>query len=108
MATTTWSPIATAKQLEHVHERSTFDAKQTYDLKAPTTRYEMAKDVSAFASSQGGTILVGAIDHGGQIRKIVDVPNAHDIAKAFTAAVRVHCTPIPKFARRDWSVTTNA
>lgn len=38
-----------------------FDAKgrTPYDLDSPADRYELAKDVSSFANSEGGTILIG-------------------------------------------------
>jgi hypothetical protein len=44
-----------------LHEDPWFEAKQqnTYDLDAPTGRYELAKDACAFANAEGGFIVIG-------------------------------------------------
>lgn len=46
-----------------IEEDAWLEAKQktAYDLGTPTGRYELAKDVCAFANSEGGFLLVGLI-----------------------------------------------
>jgi len=48
-------------QLIGREEDAWFEAKQRspYDLTPPTGRYELAKDVSAFANADGGLLVVG-------------------------------------------------
>lgn len=46
-----------ATALVAAHERSVLDFKRTYDFGEPSTVYELAKDVAAFANHLGGTIL---------------------------------------------------
>jgi len=44
----------------HLKENLYFDAKrEQYDAASPSSRYEIAKDVSAFANSEGGYIVIG-------------------------------------------------
>jgi hypothetical protein len=56
----------------------------------------MAKDVAAFASAHGGTLLVGA--YGGtrlEHYKSVTADEAKEIAEGFDRAVRDRCAPAP-------------
>ena len=82
------------------YERATLDLKRTYlDKGTRPPRFEMAKDVAAFANAIGGTILVG-IQEGhpsGTVARYAplsdDEATAH--TKAIQEAVDHRCRPRP-------------
>ena len=90
------------------YETTMFDMKgwirKTLGI-APNARFdafEMAKDVAAFASAMGGTVLVGAMEN--QVTHLLTgyapIPetDAHDIKAAFEIAVKNRCKPVPVFS----------
>ncbi len=92
----TWSPITTPKQLPNVG-----DAEQTWlDFKvrvATANRYELAKDVAAFANASGGTLVVGAADASDRLSayRPLTKDEARETAKAYEEATRDRVTPLP-------------
>lgn len=60
--------------LERTTEGADLDFKSTFDVNAPGDWLEIIKDISAFANSGGGTLLIGVNDDG--------MPSGADVAGA--------------------------
>jgi Putative DNA-binding domain len=93
-----WEPITPANAADKLagsHEHGLLDFKLTYDLTDKTKRYEIAKDVSAFANHFGGSIVVGAKEQRGRIAFFQDVANAGDLVKEIGTAIKLACLPVP-------------
>lgn len=62
-------------------------------------RFEMAKDMAAFANSTGGTILVGAVESKstGNLESYRPMPEAeaNELSKSFSEAAIQRCHPTP-------------
>src|SRR5260221_8145127 len=58
---------------------------------------EMAKDVAAFANTEGGVVLVGAEEKERALVAYTPVlrDEAHAIVDSYLRAIRVHCSPSP-------------
>jgi len=99
-----WSPVESAAHLVGKHETLTFDWKATYDFADPTTAFEVAKDVAAFASAVGGTILIGAHEGGGPRRGMVgafaSVTAPGELVTRVTQSVNQNTRPLPIFEPR--------
>jgi hypothetical protein len=93
-----WEPITTAEQLVNAHERSTFDAKETYDLNKPGVKFEIAKDVAAFASVSGGSLVIGAVENKGHLVKLPGIPDVPIMIRAVSDAVSQFCHPNPYYS----------
>lgn len=92
-----WKPILTSMDLHGQHERATFDAKKAYNEHDDDTRkLEMAKDVAAFASAMGGTLLVGAVEKDGVIQAFSHV-DAKRLQETLSKALQALCVPIPSY-----------
>jgi len=81
------------------HEKAILDFKEEYDLADLTkndTRFEIAKDMAAFANHIGGTILVGAIENRatGRVGAFKNVNAPPYLVKAIDRA-GVFCLPHP-------------
>jgi Putative DNA-binding domain len=72
-----------------------------WDLKRTPSqdKFELAKDVAAFANHFGGTILIGAQEQRGHVQSYYPLSLAEIDAteKDITAAVRARCSPVPTF-----------
>lgn len=81
-------------------ERNRLDCKARYD-DGDKRRFEMAKDVAAFANANGGTLLIGSVESGGILAKHVGLTTAdatqtrRDIEEAVRDLVRP--TPVIDF-----------
>jgi hypothetical protein len=93
--------VTSAADLVDKHETSTFDWKQTYDIAAPGAHFEIAKDVAAFASAMGGTIIVGAVEGKGARKgysaNLMTVIDTGTLITEISNAVRRRCRPLPVF-----------
>lgn len=76
-------------------EELSLDAKATYD---PAKKFEMGKDVAAFANASGGALLIGAYEDSAKLiqYKPLSSADAINIRQAFEEAIRDRCTPIPR------------
>src|SRR5262245_57289339 len=76
-------------------EEFSLDAKVTYD---PAKKFEMGKDVAAFANASGGALLIGAYEDSAKLihYRPLSSADAINIRQAFEEAVRDRCTPIPR------------
>ncbi len=96
-----WKPIELATELERAHETTTFDVKSAYDFALQETGFDVAKDVAAFASAMGGTILVGAHEaivggrRTGRIGAFESVPNTGALIADVSREVTQRCRPLP-------------
>ncbi len=90
-----WEPITSVEQLVGRFENGIFDYKTTYDLSTKATRYDIAKDISAFASAFGGTIIVGVKEGGGNPVGWEAVENVACLTKEIATALQAFCVPIP-------------
>lgn len=92
------TPSTLVAFLGNAHERTTLDLKQDYSRTPVRARYELAKDVTAFANALGGTLLVGAIEGTGAAKgrsvRFADVPDEADLINELTEATRL-CLPLP-------------
>jgi hypothetical protein len=92
--------IESWRDLIGAHERATFDAKKDYAA-GNNKPFEMAKDVAAFASGVGGSLVVGAVegtnDQEGQIVQLESISNPGELIKTISSAVKAHCRPMPVF-----------
>src|SRR5580700_2411369 len=88
-------PITTVEQLVARFESSALDYKTTYDLAKPGVRYDIAKDVAAFASAFGGTIVVGVVEGGGRAAQLEGVSDVAKLLSEVATSLRLHCVPIP-------------
>lgn len=97
MAWTRISQSNAVGQLQVGSERTVFDLKQNYDLTDRETRFEIAKDIVAFANNVGGTILVGAVEgSGAKSGRAVRFPGVvtGPLVRAVDQAVGM-CLPVP-------------
>jgi hypothetical protein len=105
-----WRPIESSDELADAHETSTFDLKQKYDLKLHA--FEMAKDVAAFASAMGGTIVVGAVegtgDRKGRIATFKPVATPGEFETKLGEAIRRRCRPQPVWRTKQLTLDENA
>lgn len=71
------------------------DAKATYDL---AKKFEMGKDVAAFANASGGAILIGAYEDAAKLihYRPLTSSDARSIRQAFEEAIMERCTPLPR------------
>jgi|CZKU01.1.fsa_nt_gi hypothetical protein len=90
-----WEPITTVDQLVARFESSTLDYKTTYDLSTSATRYDIAKDVAAFANAYGGSLIVGVLERGGKVVKLEGVADVSKLTKEVATALQRHCEPCP-------------
>jgi hypothetical protein len=90
-----WEPITNAEQLVNRFESSTLDFKTTYDLAKPGIRYDIAKDVAAFANAFGGTLVVGAVEAEGRAVRLPGVANVAALTREVAAAVLQYCVIVP-------------
>lgn len=91
-----WKPIQAPEDLPQPGERET----AVLDFKAAPTddRFELAKDVAAFANGLGGTILVGGVGGDNLVRfEPLERSAAHAAARGYDEAVRDRCSPAPMF-----------
>lgn len=96
-----WTPMNqsnVAALLVRAHEKAVLDFKKEYDLSdldKKDTRFEIAKDIAAFANHLGGTIVVGAVENAnGRICRFNSVSDAKGLVKAIDQASEF-CLPIP-------------
>ena len=63
----------------------------------PNNLGELAKDIAAFANSQGGTIVIGALEENERLARYDPLPGsfANDVKRAYDHAVRDRCLPRP-------------
>lgn len=106
-----FEPITKPEQLppeQVAYETAVFDMKKQVKRKAmddPTSsrvrfdKFEMAKDVAAFANSLGGTILIGAAEDKarGVLGKYFPMTEADtkELKDAYGEAVKERCSPAP-------------
>jgi len=87
---------------ERQFEHQTFDAKKEIATSGPGWSHEPAKDVAAFANSEGGTLLVGAFEDKkcGVVTKYFPMPDeqAGEVRNAYSRAVGDRCHPPPLIA----------
>lgn len=86
--------------LSSAYEKAVLEFKKEYDLAdldRDDTRFEIAKDIAAFANSRGGTIVVGAIEDRstGKLSNFEPVANVALLQKAVEQAYTQFCTPVP-------------
>lgn len=76
-------------------EELLLDVKVTYDV---AKKFEMGKDVAAFANASGGAILIGAYEDAAKLiqYKPLTSSDARSIRQAFEEAIRDRCTPLPR------------
>ncbi len=101
-------PITTVDQLVAQFERSTFDYKTTYDLRKPGVRYHIAKDVAAFATAFGGTIVVGVVETGGKAIEVSGVADVPGLLAEVARALQTHCVPVPPTPEEHAIIVTPA
>lgn len=90
-----WEPIASVERLIARVESSSLDFKTVYNLASPRVRYDIAKDVAAFANAYGGTIVVGIQESSGKpvrVEGVADVPN---LKETIRDALGMFCVPLP-------------
>ena len=103
-----WTPITSPSQLVGAHEHSSFDAKRSYSNADPDARKEeMCKDIAAFATAMGGTLVVGAAEQGGRIVALPGVENVRRLQEDISKAVQSLCFPTPSFADRVVAINAN-
>jgi schlafen family protein len=91
-----WEPITTFAQLRaRLAESSMFDLKATYDTTKTSTRYDIAKDVAAFATAFGGTIVVGVQESGGKAIALPGVSDRPTLMREIATALQGYCSPLP-------------
>ena len=95
-----WDPITTVEQLVAIFEKSDLDLKRRYDLALAKTPYDIAKDVSAFASAAGGTIVVGADESGGRVAGLPGVAEAPELVREIGKAIQTFCSPWPLYQEK--------
>jgi len=85
------------------NETLTLDFKQTVD---PKNLGELAKDMAAFANSQGGTIIVGAVEENEQLTRYEPLSEAfvNEVKRAYDHALRDRCSPPPAVEARTITV----
>lgn len=97
---TPWSQSNALTLLATAHEKTILDLKQQYDLTKPDTKFEIAKDLAAFANAFGGTVLVGAVEgtdtagrKNGRCVAFLTISNSGPLIKQVTDSARDHCRP---------------
>lgn len=90
-------PILAVDDLPEVGAATTEHLTCDFKVKAAGSRFEMAKDVAAFANCYGGTILLGAAEAIGAFGKYVpmDLASASIARREYEQAVRGRCNPAP-------------
>jgi hypothetical protein len=98
-----WKPWSQSNALElasAAHEKTVLDLKERYDVQNVAHRFELAKDLAAFANALGGTVLVGVSEKSdqlgrktGRIEAFVPVQDEQSLIKAATVAARDLCRP---------------
>jgi hypothetical protein len=98
----TFQPILSNAELPSIgykQETTDFDIKQDIRLSPKPVAFEMAKDVAAFANSNGGLILVGTSeDKSTNVLRQYEghsQEHAQQVTDAFEMAVRDRCGPLP-------------
>lgn len=76
------------------NETPTLDFKKTVD---PSNLGELAKDIAAFANSEGGAIIVGAVEEDDRLARYEPLPEefAGKVKRAYDHAQRDRCLPRP-------------
>jgi hypothetical protein len=71
------------------------DAKANYDV---SKKFEMGKDVAAFANATGGTLLIGAFEDSSKLIRYrpLCASDAVAVRQSFEEAIRDRCTPLPR------------
>jgi hypothetical protein len=105
---TIWKPVTLPGQLVGRLETSSFDFKREYALLDPSTAGEMAKDVAAFASGFGGTILVGVEHKGGSVTSLPGVPDPQALIEALRKAIAAYCVPWPPYSEEAIAIDASA
>jgi hypothetical protein len=94
-----FAPITTPENLPEVQtlESEVLDFKEVVAVDA-ASRYALAKDVAAFANTQGGTLIIGAAHDGDRLARYtgLSADQARDIRRGYEEAVRDRCRPIPR------------
>jgi hypothetical protein len=100
-----WEPITAENvvaKLSGASEHAICDFKVCYDFQNdPTKRFEIAKDVCAFANHLGGTIIVGAKEGRGDRLGLIDnflpltSPTPTELVKEVDRVIRNLCLPVP-------------
>lgn len=99
-----WEPITpenVVAKLCGASEHAISDFKLKYETNDRSKRFEIAKDVCAFANHLGGTIIVGAKEgkgsQRGQIETFVPLtdPSAGELVTVVDEAVKLYCLPVP-------------
>jgi Putative DNA-binding domain len=96
-----------------IYENEWLDAKRVpYQLDHERGRYELAKDVAAFANGVGGLILIGAktksTPDGDQIRKINECRRGDVSPASYRSVVSKQVYPPPEGLAFDWVPLTSA
>ena len=107
-----WSQVNALALLAHAHEKLTLDLKQSYDLNASDIKYEIAKDLAAFANVLGGTVLIGAIEgrdaagrRHGRASAFASVASPVDIMRVAADAAASICRPAVQVAPEEIRLT---
>lgn len=103
-----WTPITTAEQLIARFESSSLDYKTTYELRRPTIRYDLAKDVAAFATAFGGTIVVGVVEQAGRVVALPGIADVPKLTAEVAAALLQLCAPVPSTPEEHALIITPA
>jgi hypothetical protein len=95
-----WTPIRNpgdlARRLGRASvEQGQLDFKREYDLTRLSIRYDMAKDVAAFATAYGGTILVGICWNNQQVVGLRSVTDPQRTVAELSTALQQYCVPVP-------------
>lgn len=73
-----------------IGEATTYDKKQAVETKRPKS---WCKTISAFANTNGGTLLFGVADDD----TIIGLPDAEADAEKISEIIKTHLEPIPDF-----------
>lgn len=102
-ATPQWVPWTQSNALEllqSAHEKTVLDLKERYNLEEDKTKFEIAKDLVAFANSFGGTILVGVsekLDNAerktGRPKAFPSIEDAAALISQISVCARDFCRP---------------
>jgi hypothetical protein len=94
-----YSPIRSAADLPEKEGAHNEGQHREFKSEPSTDRFELAKDVAAFANADGGTILIGAKGNGEYFGgyKPMTEKDASAAQRALDEAVRDRCSPYPFF-----------
>ncbi len=98
------------ERFKGMREGPHFEAKGNapYDLATPGGRYELAKDVSAFANAEGGHIVIGlktyrvADEKTDEVEALDFVSNGQSLISPIHGVVKQYVYPQIKDLRIDW------